>query len=174
VKPPVIAIAPVGAAPPGSLEALVPEIAAAFAFRCDVTVVAGVELPARALDHRRGQYLATEILGVLERARRPEWECLLGVANVDLWADGFNFVFGEADPGAGVAVMSLARLGDPAGAAFSRRAAVEAIHEVGHTYGLAHCLDPRCVMWFSNTLGETDRKNARFCATHARQVARLK
>jgi predicted Zn-dependent protease len=29
-------------------------------------------------------------------------------------------------------------------------------------------------MWFSNTLAETDRKNARFCATHARQVARLK
>jgi predicted Zn-dependent protease len=55
-------------------------------------VVAGVELPARARDHRRGQYLATEILGVLERARRPEWERL---ANVDLCAEGFNFVFGD-------------------------------------------------------------------------------
>ncbi len=172
MRRPVIAIAAVGAIPRDSLEALVPEIAAAF--HCEVKVVAAVRLPARALDRRRGQYLAVEILDVLERARRPAWERLLGVADVDLWAEGLNFVFGEADPAAGVAVMSLARLAASDLAVFRRRAAVEAIHEIGHTYGLGHCRDPRCVMWFSNTLAETDRKGARFCAAHARHLASLR
>ena len=26
-----------------------------------------------------------------------------------------------------------------------------------------HCADPGCVIWFSNTLGETDRKGAAYC-----------
>ncbi|MHB1160836.1 MAG: hypothetical protein ACYC3V_10980 [Chloroflexota bacterium] len=47
-----------------------------------------------------------------------------------------------------------------------RRAIKEAIHELGHTYGLEHCGDPLCVMHFSNTLMETDRKSDRFCPDH--------
>ena len=43
------------------------------------------------------------------------------------------------------------------------RALKEAIHELGHTYGLGHCQDERCVMYFSNSLGDTDRKQALFC-----------
>lgn len=35
------------------------------------------------------------------------------------------------------------------------------------------CPDPRCVMWFSNTLVETDRKGARFCARHAAALRRV-
>ena len=38
----------------------------------------------------------------------------------------------------------------------------EAMHELGHTFGLGHYADPGCVMWFSNTLGETDRKGAAY------------
>jgi len=55
--------------------------------------------------------------------------------------------------------------------ALERRAATEAIHELGHTYGLSHCSDPTCVMWFSNTLSESDRKGTRFCQAHARELA---
>ena len=40
----------------------------------------------------------------------------------------------------------------------------EAVHELGHTRGLGHCADPRCVMAFSNSLADTDRKGKEFCA----------
>ena len=53
-----------------------------------------------------------------------------------------------------------------------RRAATEAIHELGHTFGLRHCSRPSCVMWFSNTLAETDRKDVRPCAEHSHALAR--
>jgi archaemetzincin len=39
----------------------------------------------------------------------------------------------------------------------------EAIHELGHSYGLAHCSRPKCVMFFSNSLQDTDRKRSAFC-----------
>jgi predicted Zn-dependent protease len=29
-----------------------------------------------------------------------------------------------------------------------------------------------CVMWFSNTLAESDRKGTRFCAAHAAELER--
>ena len=135
---------------------VVPAVAAAFAR--DVVVSEAVDLPVSARDERRRQYLSTALLDVVERAHRPAWERLLGVADVDLFAAGLNFVFGEADPRAGVAVMSLARLRHADTEVFRRRAETEAIHELGHAYGLGHCGNPRCVMWFSNTLAETDRK----------------
>jgi predicted Zn-dependent protease len=39
----------------------------------------------------------------------------------------------------------------------------EAVHELGHTYGLGHCGNPRCVMFFSNSLADTDGKGSGFC-----------
>jgi archaemetzincin len=89
---------------------------------------------------------------------------------VDLYVPRLNFVFGEADPQRGVAVFSLARLHTPDRDRFVHRAATEAVHELGHTYGLTHCNDPHCVMWFSNTLAETDRKGTGLCAAHARAL----
>jgi len=39
----------------------------------------------------------------------------------------------------------------------------EAVHEVGHTLGLAHCTNSSCVMFFSNSILDTDRKKSAFC-----------
>ncbi|GAQ78097.1 hypothetical protein KFL_000080010 [Klebsormidium nitens] len=54
------------------------------------------------------------------------------------------------------------------------RARIEAVHELGHVFGVAHCARRDCVMWFSNTLSETDRKGASFCPEHARQLEEAK
>jgi len=46
---------------------------------------------------------------------------------------------------------------------FQRRVLTEAVHELGHTYGLGHRKNPGCVMFFSNSLIDTDRKGSEFC-----------
>jgi len=47
---------------------------------------------------------------------------------------------------------------------FLRRALTEAVHEVGHLLGIGHCPQPTCVMHFSNSLYDTDRKGPTFCS----------
>ena len=145
-------------------------------FGAEVVIAPAVPLLAAAYDERRRQHHSTALLDALARARRPEWDRLLGVADVDLFVPELNFVFGEGDPSRGVAVFSLSRLRGTGTAKeaelFARRAATEAVHELGHAYGLTHCQRPRCVMWFSNSLAETDRKGAQFCRTHAAELRR--
>jgi archaemetzincin len=92
---------------------------------------------------------------------------MLGVAAFDLYVPGMNFVFGEARCPGSVAVISTLRL-KPAGrnaGLFNERVLKEAIHEIGHMFGLRHCPDPTCVMYFSEHIGETDKKSSSFCAS---------
>jgi archaemetzincin len=118
-------------------------------------------LPRGAFDARRGQFRADALLGVALSVRA---ERVLAVTDVDLHANGLNFVFGIAQPSGKACVISLLRLHlDADWERFRGRALKEAMHELGHTFGLGHCADPGCVMWFSYTLEETDRKGAAYC-----------
>ena len=82
------------------------------------------------------------------------------VADCDGYYPGLNFVFGLALPSLNAAVVFTERL---RGERFEERLAKEITHEAGHLYGLGHCENPRCVMYFSNTLSDTDRKGPYFC-----------
>lgn len=53
---------------------------------------------------------------------------------------------------------------------FHKRVLTEAVHELGHTYGLGHCKNLRCVMFFSNSLVDTDRKGPEFCPDCKKQL----
>ncbi|MDE2570917.1 MAG: archemetzincin, partial [bacterium] len=44
-----------------------------------------------------------------------------------------------------------------------QRALKECVHELGHAFGLKHCYNARCVMYFSNSIYDTDNKLSHFC-----------
>jgi archaemetzincin len=89
--------------------------------------------------------------------------------DVDVFVSNLNFVFGEAECPGKTALISLWRLKPEFyGKAsdmelFVERCTKEAVHEVGHTLSLKHCSNPFCVMYFSNSIFDTDRKQSLFC-----------
>jgi archaemetzincin len=133
-----------------------------------VRMAGNLSLPA-SCPEGRSQYPGAPLLAALAAARPPKEEVILGVTGVDLTAPGLNFVFGLADPRGRAALISLARLypefyGQPRDPGlFKARAVKEAVHELGHLLGLGHCPDPACVMSFSNSLADTDKKGPGFC-----------
>ena len=170
VKKPTIALAVIGETSTSVIEQLRPVLRETFGV--EIVAAPAFPFPPSAWNAARRQYRSTKLLDALAAQKRPEWERLLGIADADLYVPDLNFVFGEADSRRGVAVFSLARLhADADDALFRRRSATEAIHELGHTYRLSHCDDPACVMWFSNTLAESDRKGTRFCPRHSSELA---
>ncbi len=150
----------------------------AVAFGLPVSKLPAVEVPEHAFNSLRGQYHSTQILrGLLPHAPDDALR-LLAVSDVDLFVPRLNFVFGEATLDGRVAIISLYRLhpefyGGPTDEEiFLGRAVKEAVHELGHTFGLKHCRNPECVMYFSNSIGDTDRKSAEFCKKSAGELGR--
>ncbi len=136
-------------------------------FHALVNIGMRIPLYSLALDTKRLQYNSSVIL--MNFVKPARYSKVLMVTDVDLYSNGLNFVFGEADLSKGVAIISLTRLhqsyyGLPENdELFKLRALKEAVHELGHLYGLKHCPDPFCVMHFSNSLSDTDRKSYEFC-----------
>jgi archaemetzincin len=122
--------------------------------------------PSFAVDPRRKQARAEMLLDRLIW-HKPAESDILGICDVDLYAPGMAFVFGQAAPAEGAAVVSLARLSGSRGAAREDlrriRALKEAIHEIGHLLGLTHCRNASCIMHFSETIADSDRKGPDFC-----------
>lgn len=94
---------------------------------------------------------------------------LLAVCNFDAYSNGLNFVFGQAHMKGKVAAIYLPRLRqefyglEKNEQLFLHRVVKEAVHELGHAFGLGHCPINRCVMHFSNSISDTDVKAKDFC-----------
>lgn len=118
---------------------------------------------------RRHQYHSTEILANLLRRMPNDTERILAVTDLDLYIPILTFVFGEAQLRGHAAVVSCHRLknefyGIPADSdALMDRLIKEAVHELGHTYGLVHCENYSCVMHASTYVEEIDIKDYHFC-----------
>jgi len=139
-------------------------------FGLPVTITPNLAPPLYALDPVRQQYNSNMILKRLLDESSPDAIKILGITDVDLFNPIFSFVFGEAQFKGKCAVVSSYRLrGNPEHVLppgcppLLNRLEKEAIHELGHTFGLRHCSDPDCVMKYSVGLACADRKFSFFC-----------
>ncbi len=140
--------------------------------RFNVIVNIGIPLkePAYAYHKHKKQYNSTKILKQIHKLKLAGYDRILGIVDVDLYVPERTFVFGEADVKKKVSVISLTRLWQKFynlpedSALFKYRIIIEAVHELGHTYGLYHCKNNKCVMFLSNTIGDTDHKGAELCS----------
>jgi archaemetzincin len=127
--------------------------------------------PERAYDKKRRQYNSTMILGEIKAyaEHKPDYNRILGIIDADIYSSDLNYVFGEAYIAGSAGLISLWRLKpgfygeEPDSGAFELRTQKEAVHEVGHTLGLEHCTRSYCVMHFSNSIFEVDKKQSLFC-----------
>lgn len=128
-----------------------------------------IPIPEKSFNEKRNQYISFSFLEALSKLDLPSSLKILGITEVDLYVPYLNYIFGQAKIKGKEAVISLARLsntfyGLPENLnLFKERALKEAVHELGHTFGLEHCFNLRCVMHFSNSLKDTDYKDYRFC-----------
>jgi len=124
------------------------------------------ERPSHAFDAKRKQWQTAPILKWLVE-RGPDGGKVLGVTDRDLFIPILTYVFGEAQLNGRAAVVSLARLVDDVTDRgrwlLFERSAKEAVHEVGHAFGLLHCHVEGCVMGRSPAVREVDEKSRDLC-----------
>ena len=168
----------VGTVELGILDRLCAFLARAFRVSCNVR--AEPLDPEFAYDVVRGQYHSTAILRALHLLGEPNGTRLLGVTEADLFVPILTFVFGEAQLAGPCALVSLRRLREefyglpPDDALLRQRLQKEAVHELGHTLGLKHCLDWRCAMASTHAVERLDLKEAEFCARCGGAVERVR
>ena len=156
------------------LDALAAELARVFGAAVEVRPPSFD--PEIAFDAARGQYNSTVLLAQLLRETEGAAR-LLGVTSVDLFIPVLTYVFGEAQLDGRAAVVSLQRLAPehyglaPDPELLLARLVKEAVHELGHTYGLLHCERPGCVMNRSTYVEEIDLKTDAFCPRCRNAVA---
>ncbi|HEC35261.1 MAG TPA: hypothetical protein ENI39_01860 [Anaerolineae bacterium] len=163
-----VVLIPIGAIPADLVEWLAERLEETIGR--SAAVGEAIPLPGAGYDPRRRQYRGDALLIVLRLLPHPTASRLLGLADADCFAPRLNFVFGQATAGGREAFVALPRLrpsfyGLPDDELlFRQRVLKEAVHELGHTWGLPHCPDRCCVMHFSNSLHDTDVKEAGFCS----------
>jgi archaemetzincin len=120
------------------------------------------------------QYRTDWFLNRLLPPRLPEKAVMLaGVTAADLYpSDDWNYVFGIASLRRRVGVYSIRRYfpefwGEPETAESYRVALRRAIklvtHELGHCFGLLHCIEYECNLNGSNSLSESDGRPLFLC-----------
>jgi len=169
VTPPLnhkIIVSPIGYLGLNSLNPINLEISRIFGFpTVEKTLIEDLNF---AFDPIRKQYYSTKILEKLADLIPPETIKVIAITDVDLFIPILTYVFGEAQLGGKTCIISTYRLKESYHSIDSRkiyrhRMVKEALHELGHTFNLRHCKDPKCMMHYCRDIDDVDRKTEQLC-----------
>ena len=127
-------------------------------------------LPPETINEKRGQVDAEKVMEFLIKDDNlKDRDIVISFLDKDMYFKGMNFIFGLAHIREKRIVMSTYRLTrdvflkpvDPS--IYKERIFKEVLHEIGHLFQLNHCSDKSCVMSFSSSILEVDRKLPMFC-----------
>ena len=131
-------------------------------------------------NREREQYDADKLVSYLnEMTKDLKADKIIAVANFDIFMGDMNFIFGVAQKGGRLCMISLYRLDERFYGKESNyervkeRAVKEAAHELGHCYGLEHCRRRECVMSFSDNIMLVDAKRPFFCENCREELRKL-
>ena len=129
-------------------------------------------------DPARRQYNGTTLLKKIDDEFAGDHSKTLGLFNIDLFIPILTYIFGQAFLSGRVGIASVYRLSNerygirPDQGILEERFRKEAIHELGHMFGLIHCSDPLCVMRSSTYVEDIDQKSHTLCSTCSIQLER--
>lgn len=138
-----------------------------------------IKTPESAFNEKRNQFRSETFIKILSKVKKRN-EIALGIVDKDLYVDELNFVFGLADTFKGSAIVAVKRLRNEFYGKrkdenlFLMRVLKECVHEIGHLLGLPHCTNPKCIMYFSNSILDTDKKGPDFCSKCRKKLKELK
>ena len=118
-----------------------------------------LEAPEYAFDSARRQYSSELILREIASQESDGALRILAVTDVDLFIPMLTFVYGQAQLNGKASLISTARMqqefyGLRQNRTLTlRRIVKESLHELGHTFGLTHCLSPSCLMAVATAIG---------------------
>jgi len=141
----------------------------AATFHCLTEITSLPINPTSTYDPKRNQYNSSMLLAELITRKPENTYRILGVTDLDLFIPILTFVFGEAQLNGAAAVVSIHRLQNQFygltrnDKLLEARLEKEAIHELGHTFGLIHCRSDLCVMNVSTYVEYIDLKTPHFC-----------
>jgi len=164
-----VTICPIGSVGEDILDRLATCIETRCGLVCKISQSMGT--PQYAYDKRRSQYNSKLIIKSLMQCCPRDTLRHMGVTSVDLFVPILKYVFGLAQVEGQCSIISTYRLrpqfydnpSDPD--LLMERVEKTALHELGHSFGLTHCRDRRCVMYSSTKIEDTDSKRVEFCGT---------
>lgn len=138
-------------------------------YSSDIKIVDGRMDLTRFYDTERRQYNGNLLINEIENNFASDKYKTIGLFNIDLFIPIFTYIFGQAFLNGRSGIVSIYRLSnekygikeDPK--LLIDRFSKEIIHELGHTFGLIHCLSPDCVMRSGTYVEDIDQKGIKLC-----------
>ncbi|MFH6936473.1 archaemetzincin family Zn-dependent metalloprotease [Flavobacterium sp. FlaQc-30] len=119
------------------------------------------------------QFLAGYILTDVLKEESPDKRiALMAITEKDLYPKPeWNYVFGLASYRDKIAVSSIYRMQKEADFNLCLDRLLKICsHEIGHMFGLHHCIEVNCVMNGTNSMVETDKHSIRLCSLCQRKL----